>query len=129
MRLLLDTHVFLWLLAEPERLGDDLRTVEDPANVLFLSAASSWEIAIKARLGRIELPGSPGRYVPDRMRVIGAEPLAVEHAHALAVAELPMIHRDPFDRILVAQARHLRLSIVTADRDIPRYDVRTIPVS
>lgn len=128
MRLLLDTHVFLWLLAEPERLGPQLRTIEDPTNDLLLSAASSWEIAIKVRLGRLDLPNSPARYIPDRMRAIGAEPLAVEHAHALAVAELPMLHRDPFDRILVAQARHLRLRIVTADADIARYDVGTIRV-
>ena len=126
MRLLLDTHVFLWLLAEPERLGQHLRPIEDPANDLLLSAASSWEIAIKVRLGRLELPDNPKRYIPDRLRAIGAEPLAVEHAHALALVELPMLHRDPFDRMLVAQARHLRLSIVTADADIARYDVRTI---
>lgn len=128
MRLLLDTHVFLWLLAEPERLGPHLRSLEDPRNDLLLSAASSWEIAVKVRLGRLELPGDPQRYVPDRMRAIGAEPLAVEHAHALAVAELPPLHRDPFDRMLVAQARHLRLRIVTADAEIARYDVRTMLV-
>ena len=128
MQLLLDTHVFLWLLAEPERLGEHLSSLDDPANDLLLSAASSWEIAIKARLGRIVLPDDPRRYAPDRMRAIGAEPLAVEHAHALAVTELPMLHRDPFDRMLVAQARHLGLGIVTADADIARYDVRTILV-
>lgn len=128
MRLLLDTQVFLWLLAEPERLGRHQRSIEDPANDLLLSAASSWEIAIKVGLGRLELPDAPTRYVPDRMRAIGAEPLAVEHAHALAVAQLPLLHRDPFDRILVAQARHLRLRIVTADENIARYDVQTILV-
>jgi PIN domain nuclease of toxin-antitoxin system len=128
MRLLLDTHVFLWLLAEPERLGRHLRTIEDPRNDLLLSAASSWEIAIKVGLGRLALPDDPKRYVPDRMRAIGAQPLAVEHAHALAVAALPPLHRDPFDRILVAQARHLRLRIVTADAEIARYEVRTITV-
>jgi PIN domain nuclease of toxin-antitoxin system len=128
VRLLLDTHVFLWLLAEPERLGPHLRTLEDPATDLLLSAASSWEIAIKVRLGRLDLPESPQRYVPDHMRAIGAEPLAVEHAHALAVAGLPLLHRDPFDRILVAQARHLGLGIVTADPAIADYDVRTLLV-
>lgn len=128
MRLLLDTHVFLWLLAQPERLGKRLRLVEDPANELLLSSASSWEIAIKVRLGRLDLPDSPSRYVPDRMRAIGAEPLSVEHSHALGVAELPLLHRDPFDRILVAQARHLELTIVTADPDIARYDVATLTV-
>lgn len=126
MRVLLDTQVFLWLLAEPERLGRHLASVEDTNNALLLSAASSWEIAIKAGLGRLRLPGDPRRYVTDRMRAIGAEPLPVEHAHALAVTELPMHHRDPFDRLLVAQARHLRLTVVTADRQIARYDVATL---
>ena len=128
MKLLLDTHVFLWLLTEPERLGEHLRTVEDPANGMLLSAASSWEIAVKVRLGRLELPDDPTRYVPDRMRAIGAEPLAVEHAHALEVAALPPLHRDPFDRLLVAQARHLGLTILTADAAVARYDVRTMLV-
>jgi PIN domain nuclease of toxin-antitoxin system len=126
VQLLLDTHVFLWLLAEPERLGQQIRALEDPANDLFLSAASSWEIVIKVGLGRLKLPDEPRRFIPDRMRAIGAQPLAVEHPHALAVAELPLLHKDPFDRLLVAQARHLGLSVVTADSAIAQYDVSTI---
>lgn len=128
MRLLLDTHVFLWLLAEPERLGEHISSVGNPSNELFLSAASSWEIAIKTQLGRLHLPEDPRRYVPDRMRAIGAEPLPIEHNHALAVGELPPLHRDPFDRILVAQARGLRLTILTADVNIARYEVETLLV-
>ncbi len=128
MRLLLDTHVFLWLLAEPERLGGQLGTLEDPSNDLFLSAASSWEIAVKSQLGKIELPESPRRYIPDRMRTTGVDPLPVEHNHALAVAELPLLHRDPFDRLLVAQARILGLRIVTADPKIVGYEVETLVV-
>jgi PIN domain nuclease of toxin-antitoxin system len=126
VRLLLDTHVFLWLLAEPERLGKELGSLEDPVNELFLSAASSWEIAIKSQLGRLDLPEDPRRYVPDRMRAIGADPLPIEHNHALAVGDLPLLHRDPFDRLLVAQARDLRMRIVTADGRIARYDVDTL---
>lgn len=128
MRLLLDTHVFLWLLAEPERLGDHIVSLEDPDNQLLFSAASSWEIAIKAQLGRLNLPDDPGRYIPDRMPAIGAEPLPVQHSHALAVGDLPPLHRDPFDRLLVAQARDLRLRIVTADGQISRYEVDTLLV-
>jgi PIN domain nuclease of toxin-antitoxin system len=128
MQLLLDTHVFLWLLAEPERLGAQLEVMEDPVNGLFLSAASSWEIAIKTQLGRIDLPENPRRYIPERMRSTGVDPLPVEHSHALAVSELPLLHRDPFDRLLVAQARTLGLRIVTADSMIPRYEVQTIAV-
>jgi PIN domain nuclease of toxin-antitoxin system len=128
VRLLLDTHVFLWLLAEPERLGDRIASLQDPGNQLLLSAASSWEIAIKAQLGRLNLPDDPKRYVPDRMRTIGAEPLAVQHTHALAVADLPPLHRDPFDRLLIAQARDLRLRIVTADEQIAQYPVDTLMI-
>jgi PIN domain nuclease of toxin-antitoxin system len=128
VQLLLDTHVFLWLLAEPDRLGRHIGSLEDPNNELLLSAASSWEIAIKIQLGRLDLPDDPKRYVPDRMRAIGAEPLPIEHNHALAVSELPPLHRDPFDRMLVAQARDLRLTIVTADVQIARYEVETLLV-
>lgn len=74
MRLLLDTHVFLWLLADPKRLGAHVEVLADPGNDLFVSAASSWEIAIKVSLGRLTLPDDARRYVPDRMRAIGAEP-------------------------------------------------------
>jgi PIN domain nuclease of toxin-antitoxin system len=123
VRILLDTHVFLWLQVQPERLGDHLAAVADTANERLLSAASSWEIAIKHGLGRLSLPEPPARWVPERMRAVGATPLAVEHTHALAVADLPVHHRDPFDRLLVAQARALGASLLTADRQLEDYDV------
>lgn len=121
MRLLLDTHVFLWLQAEPERVGEHAAIVEDPANERLVSAVSSWEIAIKYALGRLRLPEAPGRYVPERIRRIAAIPIAVEHGQALAVADLPPIHRDPFDRLLVAQALALDATILTADPVLERY--------
>jgi PIN domain nuclease of toxin-antitoxin system len=129
LKLLLDTHVFLWLQSEPERLREHLNLLADPRTMLVLSAASSWEIALKHSLGKLRLPEPPARYVPQRMRAIGAQPLAVEHAHALALAELPPLHRDPFDRILVAQARLLDLTIATADPQIARYPVATLLVA
>lgn len=128
MRLLLDTHVFLWLQTEPERLGDHLRVVEDRRTELLLSAASSWEIAIKHSLGRLPLPEPPERYVPERVRAIGARPIAVEHAHALAVASLPSLHRDPFDRLLVAQAQALDVALLTADAMVARYPVHALVI-
>jgi PIN domain nuclease of toxin-antitoxin system len=128
VKLLLDTHVFLWLNTEPERLGEHLELVEDRHNELLLSAASSWEIAIKHRLGRLPLPEPPQRYVPERIRAIGARALAIEHTHALAVAALEPLHRDPFDRLLIAQARLLDVSILTADPEIGRYPVRVLTV-
>lgn len=129
MRLLLDTHVFLWLQTEPERLGEHLPAVEDERNELLLSAVSSWELAIKHGLGRLALPAPPERYVPERMRTIGASGVAIEHSHALAVAALPPLHRDPFDRLLIAQARSLDATILTADATLARYPVATLLIA
>lgn len=129
MRFLLDTHVWLWLLTEPERIDPKvLDRLGDRANQLLLSAASSWEIAIKHQLGRLRLPEHPATYVPDRLRRSGVTPLPVEHGHALEVARLPPHHRDPFDRLLVAQASLLRLPLVTADRRLAACDVELVIV-
>jgi PIN domain nuclease of toxin-antitoxin system len=125
---LLDTHVFLWLNTAPERLRGHLALVEDSRTELLLSAASSWEIAIKYALGRLPLPEPPPRYVPERLRAIGVHALAIEHSHVLAVSSLPLLHRDPFDRLLVAQAGVLDVPILTADPDVVRYPVRTLVV-
>jgi len=118
--------VFLWLQTEPERLGRQVAVVEDERNRLFLSAASSWEIAIKYALGRLPLPEPPSAYVPKRMRAIGAEALNIEHGHALAVATLAPRHGDPFDRLLVAQALSLEMTILTVDELMADYSVRTL---
>ena len=123
MRLLVDTHIFLWMAAAPERLGAALAAVERPANDVLLSAASSWELAIKVALGRLELPEPVSSYVPSRMQALAVDGLAVEHAHATAVEHLPPHHRDPFDRLLVAQARAVGATLVTADRALEPYDV------
>ena len=128
MKLLVDTHVFLWLQTDPERLGDHLPIVEDTRTDLLLSAVSSWEIAIKYQLGKLPLPDAPERWVPDRIRAIRAQALAVEHSHALAVATLPQLHRDPFDRLLVAQATLLGLTIITADPAVAQYPITTVLV-
>jgi PIN domain nuclease of toxin-antitoxin system len=128
-RYLIDTQAWLWMLAEPKRLDGDVRDLlADPAHEIFLSAASGWEIAIKYRLGKLALPEPPRSYVPDRMRRSGTTPLAVEHDHVLRVAELPDHHRDPFDRLLVAQAQALGIPIVTADQQLSAYDVETVRV-
>jgi PIN domain nuclease of toxin-antitoxin system len=125
VKFLVDTHCWLWLQTTPERLSAAvLSLLEDPANDLLLSAASSWEIAIKYALGKLPLPESPDRYVPRRMTASGSRGLAVEHVHSLRVAELPMHHRDPFDRLLVAQAQIEKLTLVTVDPQFRAYDVQ-----
>jgi PIN domain nuclease of toxin-antitoxin system len=129
MKLLLDTHVWLWLQVAPERLGDALPQVEDRANDLLLSAASAWEIAIKWRLGKLELPEPPSTYVPSRMMSSGVVALPVSHAHAVAVADLPLHHADPFDRLLIVQAMAEQAAIVSADAALAPYDVEVVPAS
>ncbi len=126
MRLLLDTHAFVWANAEPDRLGPWRSTVEDMANELLLSAASSWELATKTAIGRLKLPEPVASYVPSRMATLGITALPVEHRDALAVASLPMHHRDPFDRILIAQAQLLGVPILTADAAFEAYDVEVL---
>jgi PIN domain nuclease of toxin-antitoxin system len=125
MTFLLDTQCWLWLQVSPERFDAALlRVLHDPQTRLFLSAASSWEIAIKYALGKLPLPESPSTYVPDRLTRSGVHGLPVEHAHALHVATLPPHHRDPFDRLLIAQAQLERMPLLTADRALAPYDVR-----
>jgi PIN domain nuclease of toxin-antitoxin system len=128
LKLLLDTHVFLWLQTEPERLGEHLALVKNRRTELLVSAVVSWEIAIKYRLERLPLPEPPQRYVPERLRAIGARALPIEHTHTLAVATLPLLHRDPFDRLLVAQAGLLKVPILTTDPAIARYEVDTLVI-
>ena len=127
MKILIDTHCWLWLQVSPERINPDVMArFKDQANELYLSAASSWEIAIKYRLGKLQLPVAPSEYVPDRMRANGVKGLPVEHAHALYVSELPPLHRDPFDRLLVAQGILESMTIATVDPQIVQYEVETI---
>ena len=127
MKLLLDTHVWLWLQTTPERIrSSTLALLEDIDNELLLSAASSWEIAIKWAIGRLKLPVGPDAYVEARLAQSGTQGLPVEHRHALHVAKLPMHHRDPFDRLLVAQAQLEQATLVTADRQLDPYDVERL---
>lgn len=126
-RLLLDTHVWLWSITAPHKLGKKgLRLLEDIDNELFLSAASSWEIAIKYRIGRLPLPEPPHKFIAPRLVRDGIKPLAVEHHHACQVATLPDLHRDPFDRLLIAQAQTEHLSFITADQKLKDYKVEII---
>jgi PIN domain nuclease of toxin-antitoxin system len=112
------------MLTEPERVrGEASDVVADGGSVLLLSAASSWEIAIKFAIGRLPLPEAPETYVPSRMVATGIESLPILHSHALRVAALPRHHDDPFDRLLVAQAQLEGLTVITADPVFDRYGV------
>lgn len=126
MTLLLDTHVWLWMLTAPDRLGALRDPIEDQRTTLLLSAASAWEISIKYALGRLPLPEPPERYVPARTRATGVTPIVIEPADALAAGALPPHHRDPFDRLLIAQAASRSVSLATADEAFAAYGVPTL---
>lgn len=124
MRYLLDTGVWLWSLWEPERISRNGRAVfADFSHDVYLSAVTSWEVAIKSAAGKLKLPEAPGTYVPRRMADQGLRPLPVSHQHALSVFGLPAHHHDPFDRLLIAQANLEDMILVTADRMIEKYPV------
>ena len=111
----------------PERFSEDSRSLlEASENDLYLSAASAWEIAIKYGLGKLTLPGRPAEMIPELMSQTAVNPLPVLHSHALRVADLPMHHRDPFDRLLVAQAQLEDLPILTADPQLEPYEVEIL---
>lgn len=127
MRVLLDTHAILWWITEDRRLSAQARKVlADGGNDLLLSAASGWEIAIKASLGRITLPVPIARFLSEQLQRNGIGTLPIEMRHALRVHAIPLLHRDPFDRLLVAQAQLEKLHILTSDPQIAQYDVETL---
>lgn len=127
MKVLLDTHAFLWWIADDPQLSARAREIiSDGANTLYLSAASGWEIAIKAKLGKLKLPSNLAPFIAEQLADNAITALAVEMHHALHVYTLPDYHRDPFDRILIAQAQLEKLPILTADPQIARYPVEVL---
>ena len=128
MRALLDTHVFLWWALDDDQLSTSVRSViGDGDNRILVSAVTAYELTLKASLGRVALPETdPAAYVVGRLDPLGFDALSITAVHAARAAMLPLIHRDPWDRILVAQAQSEGLVILTADETIRRYDVETI---
>jgi len=127
VKLLLDTHVWIWLLTDPDRLSGAARSaLLAPDNQLHLSSASTWEISVKAAAGRLELDGSPASLLQEAIVASGVVALPIEHSHALQTGRLPRHHRDPFDRMLVAQAQVERLTLVSADRQFADYEVEVL---
>ena len=127
MRLLLDTHMFLWFLSDEKRIPAETRVaIGSGANHVLVSAASVWEIAIKASIGRLKIAQADVMKLPHLINASGFSELPVLARHAAAVCALPMHHQDPFDRLLIAQARAEGLAIVTIDPAIRRYDVATL---
>jgi PIN domain nuclease of toxin-antitoxin system len=127
MRLLLDTHMFLWFLSDESKIPEGTRdAISSRENSVLVSAASVWEIAIKASIGRLKIARADVMKLPELIDASGFDELPVLARHAAAVSALPMHHRDPFDRLLIAQTRTERLALVTIDPAIRRYDVETL---
>jgi PIN domain nuclease of toxin-antitoxin system len=125
MRLLLDTVTFLWVISDaPDLSGRVRELVVDPENDVYLSAVSAWEIAVKHALGRLPLPDLPERFVPEQRRHQGIEELPLDGESALHLNRLAMLHKDPFDRMVVCQAITQRLLLLTPDDLISQYPVR-----
>jgi PIN domain nuclease of toxin-antitoxin system len=120
--LLLDTHIFLWWRGEPSRLTSTVRSRIATADLVFVSVASAWEAAIKRSLGRLDLPDT----MEAGVLASGFEKLLISFSHAERAAALPPHHRDPFDRMLVAQAQAEGLTLVTGDRRLKPYDVEIL---
>ena len=119
MSLLVDTHVVLWWLTDDKTLGDDIKDRLDHELDVYVSAASIWEVAIKQAIGKLPGPSD----LPERIRDCGFTPLPISAEHAITAGRLPLIHRDPFDRVLVAQAQCEEFTLVTRDENCQQYEV------
>ena len=125
MNVLLDTHTLLWALTDESKLSERVRNLLPQANTWF-SVASLWEILIKARLGKIPLPLPAGPFVISKLALNGVQILQVTKDHVLRIESLPDHHRDPFDRMLIAQSLEEKIPLVTADRIFGRYPIEVI---
>ena len=127
MKILLDAHAFLWWITDDEKLSSHAREIiSDVDNDLFLSAAIGREITIKVQIGRLKLPEDPKDFIPEHMRINGIKSLPIQMNHALHISTLPPHHRDPFDRLLVAQAQLEGMPILSTDPQIGKYQVEVI---
>ena len=128
MKLLLDTHAFLWYISADPQLPLTFRNaIQNPDNVVYLSVASVWEVVIKHGLGKLSLPEAPATYLPRRRETHRITSLLVDEVALVHLSKLPLLHRDPFDRILVAQALQHGLTLVTVDEAVRAYSVPCLP--
>jgi PIN domain nuclease of toxin-antitoxin system len=127
MKVLMDTHTFLWWNADDPQLSFHAKElIADGQNEVFLSAASVWEIVIKTAKGKLILPEPPAQYISSRMSLYRFRPLPIQISHVTHVYDLPPYHNDPFDRLLIAQSQLEAMPLITKDENIQRYDLTTI---
>ena len=127
MLYLLDTHTFLWMAGDPGQLSERVtEIVLDQRNKLYLSAASGWEIVLLHRLHRIDIPDKPQRFIPEVMQRLSILPIPIGFSTVIAAAMLPLIHRDPFDRIIIAEAVKQKMTVITKDHKFIEYGVKLL---
>jgi len=127
MKILLDTHIFLWFISGDSRLSTDVRdAIRDPDNEIYLSVVSVWESMVKYQLGKLPLPESPETYLPKQRNLHQIASLALDETSVAQLAKLPPLHRDPFDRMLICQAVQNSLIIATVDSAVRAYSVSVI---
>lgn len=127
MKILLDTHTFLWWVVEDAQLSLKAKEIiANPDNKIYFSVVSAWEIIIKVGIGKLSLSEPPETYIPSRITSNQFEILAVQMPHILKINSLPNFHKDPFDRLLIAQSLVEDLSLLTVDNAIAQYSVQTI---
>lgn len=127
MKILLDTCTFLWIITDDPRLSPHARNLfVDPENQVYLSAASTWEIAVKYILGKLLLPAPPQNYVPLKRKAHGVDSLPLDEEATLYLTKLPGLHKDPFDRMLICQAIVAGMVILTPDELITQYPLRSV---
>ena len=127
VRYLLDTHAFLWMAADPDQLSRRVRKiVRNKNNRLYLSAASGWEIALLEKLNRIKLPDEPQRFIPEAIQRLSVLPIPIGFSTAITAAMLPLIHRDPFDRIIIAEAEKEKMIVITKDKKFVEYGIQSL---
>ena len=126
---LLDTHIFLWCITADSRLPASFKAaIQDCSNEVYLSAASVWEAVIKHNLGKLALPGPAAEYLPQQRAAHGIAALPVDEGAMCHLADLAALHRDPFDRLLIAQAMQHELTLVTVDTEIAAYPVKQLEI-
>jgi PIN domain nuclease of toxin-antitoxin system len=123
MKVLLDTHAFLWFVNDDPQLSLAAKTLMESEVDLLLSVASLWEIAVKVSIGKLDLPKSFDSFIPEQLQINEIEVLPIELRHLSMVASLPLYHRDPFDRLLISQSMVEELSIISTDKVFDRYGV------
>jgi PIN domain nuclease of toxin-antitoxin system len=127
MKYLLDTHAFLWFVMDDKRLSTEARfLIKDSKNEIFFSAATAWEMAIKVRLNRLKIKGNLESFIMEQLSANNIVPLSITVSHSLYTERLPQIHKDPFDRLIIAQSIVENLQLITKDQDIRKYNLKVV---